>query len=343
MPRALQPQAQVRLEDLSGRDALAAGLDGGEMARGPGRRRPEGADGHRFVPDTVGQARAQTLKALAEHRVTLLTPKRLEPPAAGRVEVQQMVVEGQREEGKRGRPRGRGRDWLEPGAETVAEEAEPAATDGTARRIGRTAHRASRAAFAGRHDGLPVQQLEWVFVRPGHHDGLRPHQRPTACPRARKRKRMSVAPHQQGPLGRRHLSFEGDPDQSGFGGNHSRVRAEPRRYSGQEGSPVVAPRITLSDSRAHFRRVGEMSIPSWSMTQSASNLSTSSTVSPISSSDVIDAAACEIAQPWPWNRSSAIRPSSTTTCTPSSSPQRGLWSWNSRSCGSSVPKFRGFL
>ena len=57
----------------------------------------------------------------------------------------------------------------------------------------------------------------------------------------------------------------------------------------------------------------------------------------------IDAAACEIAQPWPWKRSSFTRPSSTTMCTPSSSPQSGLWSCHWRSCSSSSPKFRGFL
>src|SRR5215212_2376481 len=114
-------------------------------------------------------------------------------------------------------------------------------------------------------------------------------------------------------------------------------------YSGHDGSPVVAPRITLRLSSAHLRRVGEMSMPSCSMAQSASSLLTSSTRIPISSSELIDAAAWEIAQPWPWKRSSDTLPSSTTTCTPSSSPQSGLWSWNSRSCGSSSPKFRGFL
>ena len=69
----------------------------------------------------------------------------------------------------------------------------------------------------------------------------------------------------------------------------------------------------------------------------------SSTGIPISSSEVIEAAACEIAQPWPWKRRSLILPSSTTMCTPSSSPQSGLWSWKSRSCSGSSPKFRGFL
>ena len=48
---------------------------------------------------------------------------------------------------------------------------------------------------------------------------------------------------------------------------------------------------------------------------------------PITSSEAIDAAACEIAQPWPENAMSAIRPSSSTrSCTLSSSPQSGLLS-----------------
>ena len=33
------------------------------------------------------------------------------------------------------------------------------------------------------------------------------------------------------------------------------------RYSGQDASPVVAPRMTFRLSSAHLRRVGEMSIP----------------------------------------------------------------------------------
>ena len=98
------------------------------------------------------------------------------------------------------------------------------------------------------------------------------------------------------------------------------------RASGQDASPVVAPRMTFRFSSAHLRRVGEISMPSRSITQSASSSPTSSTVMPISSSEAIDAAACEIAQPWPWKRRSAILPSSTTMCTPSSSPQSGLWS-----------------
>jgi SAM-dependent methyltransferase len=37
---------------------------------------------------------------------------------------------------------------------------------------------------------------------------------------------------------------------------------ESQAYSGQEGSPVVAPRMTLRGSSAHLRRVGEISMPS---------------------------------------------------------------------------------
>ena len=67
----------------------------------------------------------------------------------------------------------------------------------------------------------------------------------------------------------------------GAGRDHLR-RAAPRRrelgpYSGQEASPVVAPRMTFRDSSAHLRRVGEISMPSWSITQSAPEPATSST------------------------------------------------------------------
>jgi hypothetical protein len=60
---------------------------------------------------------------------------------------------------------------------------------------------------------------------------------------------------------------------------------------------VVAPRRTFSPNSAHLRRVGEISIPSWSITHSAPSCSISSTGMPISSSDAMEAAACEIAQP----------------------------------------------
>ena len=98
---------------------------------------------------------------------------------------------------------------------------------------------------------------------------------------------------------------------------------------------MVAPRMTLSDSSAHLRRVGEISMPSWSITQSAPRLG-----------DLLDRHADQLLG---GDRRGSLRdraalaveaqvgdlPSSTTMCTPSSSPQSGLWSWNSRSCGSS--------
>ena len=69
----------------------------------------------------------------------------------------------------------------------------------------------------------------------------------------------------------------------------------------------------------------------------------SSTGMPTSSSEAIEAEACEIAQPWPEKRTSATRSSSTLSWTFSSSPQSGLLSSNSRSGSSSVPQFRGCL
>ena len=134
------------------------------------------------------------------------------------------------------------------------------------------------------------------------------------------------------------------PIPSGIGRPGQALNPVAGRYSGQDASPLVAPRMTFRLSNAHLRRVGEMSIPSRSKTHSAPSPVTSSAFIPISSSEAIDAEACDMAQPWPWKRRSVIVPSSPVIrCTPSSSPQRGLWSWCSRSWGSSVPKFRGFL
>ena len=57
-------------------------------------------------------------------------------------------------------------------------------------------------------------------------------------------------------------------------------------------------------------------MPSRSSIQPASSVAASSISIPISSSEAIEAAACEIAQPWPWKRRSAIRPSATTDLHP---------------------------
>ena len=76
--------------------------------------------------------------------------------------------------------------------------------------------------------------------------------------------------------------------------------------------PSPADLSTFSVSSAHFMRVAEMSIPSRSSTKSRSSRIRSSTGMPTSSSDAIDADACEIAQPWPEKRTSAMRPSSPT-------------------------------
>src|SRR5262249_761826 len=108
--------------------------------------------------------------------------------------------------------------------------------------------------------------------------------------------------------------------------------------------PSEAPFTTLSDSSAHFRRVAEMSIPSSSRMNSLSSRNSSSTDFPTSSSDSIDADACEIAQPCPENATSSTFPSSPTlNWTLSSSPHSGLTSSNSRSAFSSSPQWWGRL
>ena len=66
--------------------------------------------------------------------------------------------------------------------------------------------------------------------------------------------------------------------------------------------PSPADLSTFSDSSAHFMRVAEMSIPSRSSTKSRSRRRRSSTGMPSTSSDAMEADACEIAQPWPEKR-----------------------------------------
>ena len=107
-----------------------------------------------------------------------------------------------------------------------------------------------------------------------------------------------------------------------------------RGVSGSQATawPRPAHLMTFSDSSAHLMRVAEMSIPSRSSTNSRSSLSSFVDRIPISSSEAIEAAAWEIAQPWPENATSATLPSSSTLIwTFSSSPHSGLVSKNSRS------------
>ena len=76
--------------------------------------------------------------------------------------------------------------------------------------------------------------------------------------------------------------------------------------------PSAAPFSTLSESSAHFIRVAEMSIPNRSRMNLRSRRSKSSDPIPLTSSEAIEAAACEIAHPWPENRTSAILPAAST-------------------------------
>ena len=70
----------------------------------------------------------------------------------------------------------------------------------------------------------------------------------------------------------------------------------------------------------------------------------SSIVMPLISSEVIEADAWLIAQPWPEKRRSSILPSSVVRIsTVSSSPQSGLESLKVRSCGSRWPQLCGRL
>ena len=82
LPLGLEPEAQVRLEDLAGGDALAALVDRGHVARAARRRRLEGADPHRPLAHSLREPRAQQLEPGAQLGVALVGPERLEPPAA---------------------------------------------------------------------------------------------------------------------------------------------------------------------------------------------------------------------------------------------------------------------
>ena len=182
LPLGLEPEAEVRLEDLAGGDALAAFVDRGHVARAARRRRLERADPHRPLSHSLREPRAQQLEPGAQRRIALVGPERLEPPAAVGVEPKHVVVEGEREVGQRHVPRRGRRHALEPCAEVVAEEAEPAAADGAAALVGVL------------DDRLPIEQLERILV-------LRPP--PPAAPSPRSpRRRPSRRPARTGA--RRH-------------------------------------------------------------------------------------------------------------------------------------------
>src|SRR6185437_16128406 len=95
--------------------------------------------------------------------------------------------------------------------------------------------------------------------------------------------------------------------------------------SGSSGG--ASPSATLSsctESSAHLRRIGVSGMPSSSSTSSLPSSRTSATGLPLATSEIIDAAACEIAQPRPLKRRSVTIPSSIWSSTCSSSPQSGL-------------------
>ena len=206
----VEAQADIRLEDLTGRDPLAAGLDRREMPGRAGRRGPEAADPHRPLAHACREPPCESLAALAQRAVALLGPERLEPPAPVRVEPQQMVVEAEHEVGQRGGPRRRGRHRLEPGAEPVAEIAEPATSDGP--------------RLAGRLElGLHVEQRERVVGRVRHDKRLGADECATARPGAGQREGPDVAPDQERRAIRGHAAPERDPKEPGAAGRaHAR-------------------------------------------------------------------------------------------------------------------------
>jgi hypothetical protein len=207
----VEAQAQVCLEDLPGRDPFATRRHGGELPRGAGRRRPERADPHRPFAHAGHEPSRQPLAALPQRRVALLGPERLEPPAPLGIQVQQMVVEGERELRQRHGPRRGGGHGLEPGPESVAEIAEPATAD---RVVG---------VVVALHLGLHVENVERVFLSPGDGERLRSHERAAAGPRAGECERPLIPANQQRGTVRGHVALERDPEQAGTAGRaHAR-------------------------------------------------------------------------------------------------------------------------
>src|SRR5690242_14548130 len=109
-------------------------------------------------------------------------------------------------------------------------------------------------------------------------------------------------------------------------------------------SPGVCPRATLStftESSAHLSRIGVSGIPSSSSTSSRPSAATSATVLPLTTSEIIDAAAWLIAQPRPLKRTSRTTSSSISSSTASSSPQSGFTPSAVALGDSRCPLFRG--
>ena len=152
VPTALEPQADVGLEDLPGGDPLAAVGHRRQVMRRP--RRGEGRAGRVGACAAAGRSAVRTTaRQMAQTGVqrgpARLGGQRLEPPPALGVAAQDVVVVGQVEFGHAPRPRRPRRQPLDPGAQPVAEPAEPAAPD-----------RVRMTEVAGRHCRQPVQRGE---------------------------------------------------------------------------------------------------------------------------------------------------------------------------------------
>ncbi len=188
--RAFEPQRQVGLEQLAGRDPLHARRDRRQVA-------PERA-GRGLQP--VERERPRLARG-AQPRPQLLQPRqrrlveRLEPPRPVRVLAQHVVVEAEARGRQRHGPRRRGRQPLDRRAEPVPEEAEPAAADALA---------------------VPAAAvLEHVEHRGAlhHAPGRRADDRARARPVARQRERARVVADGAQHVGDGRFELERDPQQ----------------------------------------------------------------------------------------------------------------------------------
>ena len=132
----------------------------------------------------VGQPRGELGAAARERRLALRGDERLEPPAAGRVEPQHVVVVGERAVGQRHGARRRRVAGLDAVARLEAEEAEPAAAD-----------RAGGAAAGAA--GTSSSSANRSSSGPGHADRLGAEDRAAARPGADQRERAVGAAQEQ--------------------------------------------------------------------------------------------------------------------------------------------------
>ena len=231
---ALEPQAEVGLEQVAGGDPRAARLhERGVRAR---RRRPRPvARRERARRRRVRERRGERVAAARQRRLALRRDQRLEPPPAGGIAAQHVVVVRERAVGQRHGPRRRRVAGLDAVARLEAQEPEPAAAHGAGR---------------GRHGRHRVQQREPVVVRARGADGIRPEDRAAARPGAEQRERPVRPAQDPHGVGRRHVGLERFAEEPGTHPRDPRGRRAGGARSRRSGrAPRPAPRARPPTAR----------------------------------------------------------------------------------------------